>query len=145
MRGKSRHIPIIFVTVINKDEHYVFKGYESGAVDSIFKPFDSYILQSKIKVFVELYQKNLKIKRQAVLMDIQMPELDGYEAAKQLRTNGYLKPIVALTAHAMKEERDRCLQVGCNDFLTKPVRRSELISALVQYRSCAAAETHLQG
>ncbi|MEW6088017.1 MAG: diguanylate cyclase [bacterium] len=61
MRGidKTKHIPIIFVTAINKDQKYVFRGYESGAVDYIFKPLDPDILKSKVNVFVELYrQKN---------------------------------------------------------------------------------------
>jgi len=68
-----------------------------------------------------------------VLMDIQMPILDGYDATMQLRHKGYSKPIVALTAHAMKEERARCLRAGCNDHLTKPVSRSNLVFTVEQY------------
>jgi two-component system, sensor histidine kinase and response regulator len=59
MRGSERtkHIPIIFVTAINKEQDYVFKGYESGAVDYLFKPLDPDILVSKVGVFVDLYQQ----------------------------------------------------------------------------------------
>lgn len=64
-REKSRHIPIIFVTAINKDERYVYKGYSAGAVDYLAKPIDPDMLRSKVSVFVDLYKKNEWIKRQA--------------------------------------------------------------------------------
>lgn len=67
-RERSRHIPIIFITAISKDEHYVFQGYSAGAVDYIFKPFDPDILRSKVAVFVELFKKTEQIKRQAELL-----------------------------------------------------------------------------
>ncbi|MBU4185699.1 MAG: response regulator [Proteobacteria bacterium] len=59
MRGNERtkQIPIIFVTAISFEQKHVFKGYESGAVDYLFKPFDPYILKSKVKVFIELFKQ----------------------------------------------------------------------------------------
>jgi two-component system, sensor histidine kinase len=62
-----------------------------------------------------------------VLMDIQMPILDGYEATEKLRSLGMNKPILALTAYALKEERERCLTSGCDAHLTKPINRVDLI------------------
>jgi CheY-like chemotaxis protein len=65
-----------------------------------------------------------------VLMDIQMPDIDGIEATRRLRQGGYEGPIVALTAHAMASHRQLCLEAGCNEHLSKPVDRRQLLSTL---------------
>ena len=64
LREKSRHIPIIFLTAINKDETHIFRGYASGAVDYMFKPVDPHILKCKVSVFVDLYRKTEAVKRE---------------------------------------------------------------------------------
>jgi two-component system sensor histidine kinase/response regulator len=71
----------------------------------------------------------------AVLMDIQMPEMDGYEATARIRAESRWSklPIIAMTAHAMIKDRERCLQVGMNDFVSKPFDPDELFAVLARW------------
>ncbi|WP_413560359.1 response regulator [Bdellovibrio sp. HCB209] len=76
---------------------------------------------------IEMMEKQ---KPDLILMDIQMPIMDGYETVRRIRAAGFTKPIIALTAHAMKEEGQKCMDAGCDGVLTKPARRKELLGKI---------------
>jgi CheY-like chemotaxis protein len=66
----------------------------------------------------------------AILMDVQMPEMDGREETRQIRSNGMNTQILAMTAHALEGDREACLQAGMNEYLSKPIRMEELQEAM---------------
>ncbi|MGE0616053.1 MAG: ATP-binding protein [Bacteriovoracia bacterium] len=86
-RERSKNIPIIFITAASKDHPFIYKGYEAGAVDYIVKPFEPYILRSKVAVFAELYRKSQEIRRQGELLrQAERKELENTIANLEVQT-----------------------------------------------------------
>lgn len=65
-----------------------------------------------------------------ILMDIKMPVMDGLEAVKEIRLLDSRVPIIAQTAYAIEDEKDKCLEAGCNSYITKPINRKELLEKI---------------
>lgn len=82
------------------------------------------------KEAVDMFQSN---EIDLVLMDLQLPIMDGYTATKEIKKIDSNIPIIAQTAHVMSGEREKCLEVGCDDYLAKPIRLQILMETLSKY------------
>jgi diguanylate cyclase (GGDEF)-like protein len=78
---RTRFTPIIFVTAISKEQRCIFKGYEVGAVDYLFKPIEPIILQSKVKVFIDLFNQRKLVEEQKAMLEIKIKELSELKEA----------------------------------------------------------------
>lgn len=97
-----------------------------------------YLRSSNIKLSLannglEVLQKVAEDKFDLILMDIQMPQMDGLETTRRLRTQGFKGPIIALTAHALQEEIKNSVAAGCNGHLTKPISKNVLLEQIYKY------------
>lgn len=84
---RTKYIPIIFVTAISKQRQHIFKGYESGAVDYLYKPLDLEILQSKIKAFIDFFQHKNKLEETTRKLEQTVKELSHARALAEEATN----------------------------------------------------------
>jgi CheY-like chemotaxis protein len=113
------------VLLVDDDARNIF------ALSSVLERHGMHVLTATTgREAIELIGENPKIS--IVLMDIMMPEMDGYETIAQIRARGAFRrlPIVALTAKAMKGDREKCLEAGASDYLAKPVNTEQLLTML---------------
>jgi len=125
-------------------EQVKFSGSCLVAEDVLANQMVIKLMLEKAGVHVAIANDGKEALRQAlgksfdlIFMDIQMPNMNGYEAAKMLRKAGMTTPIVALTAHAMKGDDKKCIEAGCDDYLAKPVELDQLFKILDKYLSPA--------
>jgi PAS domain S-box-containing protein len=140
-------------TEVDIPEKKIFKGKILVAEDTVTNQMLIKRLLSRVGIEVvvvadgqDAVEAATKNEFDVILMDIQMPNMSGWEATNALRNQGLMTPIVALTAHAMKGDEEKCLKVGCNDYLSKPVNVTKLMNILEKYlpsvETKAADEEH---
>jgi len=114
------------VLIVDDDIRNIF------AMTSILEPHNMQILSAETgKAAIEILQSTPDID--IVLMDIMMPEMDGYEATRQIRQQGYRLPVVAMTANALSGAKEECLQAGMDDYITTPIDIALLEKKLSQW------------
>ena len=101
-REKTRDIPIIFITAISRESDHAIRGYETGAVDYVLKPFEPWLLQSKVRVFVELHEKNQLLRRQVAELT-RAEEALARKAAELQRSNAELEQFAYVASHDLQE------------------------------------------
>jgi PAS domain S-box-containing protein len=97
-RERTKHVPIIFLTAISKDERHVYRGYEVGAVDYVFKPFEPEVLRSKVAVFIDLHRKNQEVARQGKLLREQEVEAERRLSEERYRQLADAMPQIVWTS-----------------------------------------------
>jgi len=117
-----------FTIMIAEDTPY---NYEY--LYSILQKTGAKVIWAKDGIDVLKLYNNSKVD--LILMDIQLPEISGYEATAQIRLKDKLIPIIAQTAYAMAEDKQKCLEAGCNDVLVKPIRMDEVLTTVAKYLS----------
>jgi two-component system sensor histidine kinase/response regulator len=152
---KFKSIPIIFVTAINTDSIYIQKGYEVGAVDYLFKPFDPHILRSKVAVFAELFRQKLLIQTQSAELRDQIQSNSELEKFAYVASHDLQEPLRTVSSFGslLQKEYSKQLPTEANEYIEFMVegakRMQHLIHDLLSYSRAGIPKkdfelTHLQ-
>lgn len=141
--GRTKYIPIIFVTAISNEQKCIFKGYEVGAVDYLFKPIEPVILQSKVRVFIELYNQKKIVEEQSKLLELRIQELS------QLRTdNSRLESLSicdGLTGISNRRDFDHYLEVSFKNSIRSGKPLSLVMADIDNFKEYNDNYGHLKG
>jgi two-component system sensor histidine kinase/response regulator len=129
-RERSRHIPIIFLTAISRELHQQLRGYEVGAVDYIAKPFDPWVLRSKVAVFVDLYDKTRRVQEQAEQLSRSNSELEQFA---EIVSHDLRNPLVSVVGYLqmLAEGATGELAGDAKDFVVRALRAAESMGTLI--------------
>jgi len=129
-RERSRHIPIIFLTAISRELHQQLRGYEVGAVDYIAKPFDPWVLRSKVAVFVDLYDKTRRVQEQAEQLARSNSELEQFA---EIVSHDLRNPLVSVVGYLqmLAEGATGELTGDAQDFVERALRAAESMGTLI--------------
>lgn len=145
MRGmeKTRYIPIIFVTAISKEQRCIFKGYEIGAVDYLFKPIEPVILTSKVRVFMDIYKQKQLLKEQSEQLEQRLKELLELKAV-----NGELECLLTLdplTEITNRRRLDQLLELNWRNSLRDEKPISMIMIDIDNFKAYNDNYGHLKG
>lgn len=145
MRGSERtkYIPIIFVTAISKERQCIFKGYEIGAVDYLFKPIEPVILQSKVRVFLELYAQKKLAGEQARLLELKVKELMELQEANSRLEN--LSIIDGLTGISNRRNFNQYIEMSWKNAIRTGRPLSMIMADIDFFKAYNDNYGHLQG
>src|SRR5437868_8759743 len=129
-RERSRHIPIIFLTAISREMHQQLRGYEVGAVDYIAKPFDPWVLRSKVAVFVELYDKSQRVQEQAAQLARSNAELEQFA---EIVSHDLRNPLVSVVGYLqmLADESAGPISAETREFVARALRAAESMGTLI--------------
>ncbi|MCP5052359.1 MAG: response regulator [bacterium] len=130
-KDKTKEIPIIFITAINKEDKYVFKGYDKGAVDYLFKPIDAHVLRSKVNVFLDLHRKKLALEnliseKNDYILDLHQLNQKIQEQQKELLEKEKLQSILEMAVTISHEfSQPLSVIIGYTDMLLNTMEKSD--------------------
>jgi len=129
-RDRSRHIPIIFLTAISRELHQQLRGYEVGAVDYIAKPFDPWVLRSKVAVFVDLYDKTRRVEEQAAQLIRSNRELEQFA---EIVSHDLRNPLVSVVGYLqmLNDGSTGEMSGDGKEFVERALRAAESMGTLI--------------